>query len=308
MDSYRKKGYLFARYLWLYGEIANKGPITFDRINEDWIKARLNEDHEPLPHKTFENHRKGIEEMFNISVECDRSNNTYYIDCDSSLDYSSATLEMLNGALLFNRIQSDSSIGKFIRTEPHGKDSFLLFAILDALEDNRALILLYRHNYDIGRETEYIVKPIAVKQFKRRWYLISELEDHSVYSFSLDRIIKIEAGRRIEPSEVNVDELFTHAFGIIREKGIGAETISLKVEKEQANYFISRPLHPSQKIISRGDNFVVMEVRLCPTYDFIMEILSHGPKVEITAPLSLRKHMAKMTQAMNNKYKNNSHD
>lgn len=303
MDKFTSKGQLFARYLWLYGEIVSKGPITFANINRDWMKAEMNDTKGPLPHKTFENHRQGIQDLFRITVECDRTNNTYYIDSSTSLDYTRATLEMLNGAILFNRLQSDPSMSKYIRVEHYGEDSSMLFTITDALSESREILLLYRHNYDPQRDTQYHVKPISVKQFRRRWYLIAELEDKSVYSFALDRIRKIEKGNRIEPSQMDVDRLFANAFGIIREKGIEAEKITLKVDREQANYFMSRPLHSSQKILSRDENFVHMEVRLCPTYDFMMELLSHGAKIEVIAPDSLRENIATKIKEMSETYK-----
>ena len=68
MEKKNKKGILFARYLWLYGELVGKGPITYYNINEDWKHSMINEDEEELPHKTFENHRTALEDMFNITT------------------------------------------------------------------------------------------------------------------------------------------------------------------------------------------------------------------------------------------------
>ncbi|MDE5811542.1 MAG: WYL domain-containing protein [Muribaculaceae bacterium] len=304
MEKSNKKGVVFARYLWLYGEIAAKGPVAFAAINDDWINSSLNDSCEPLPHKTFENHRKAIEDMFNISIECNRADNTYYIDPSAELDFCRATLEMLNGALLFNRVQTDPQMRRFIRVEQSGEDSSLLFKITDALTSRRNLMLRYRHNYDPSRETSYCVKPIAVKQFRRRWYLIAELPDTSTYSFSLDRVIDLVAGDRIEPSNIDVDELFADSYGIIREKEVDVATVTLKVEREEANYFISRPLHSSQKVEALNNDYAILSLRIAPTYDFIMEILSHGPKVEVVAPESLRRHIAFTIDRMSALYKN----
>lgn len=300
MELGKSKSAVFARYLWLYGEIVSKGPVSFETISDDWSHTRINKPGEPLPHKTFENHRKAVEEMFNISIECDRRNNTYYIDSEASLDYSRATMELLNGALLFNRVHANPSMRRFIRPEQSGEDSSMLFTITDALAEGRGLKLRYRHNYDRRRETCYAVKPIAVKQFRCRWYLIAELENKTSYSFPLDRIISIEKGEKISPSQIDVDDLFADAYGIIRENSVQVENVKLKVEREQANYFISRPLHTSQTLIEQNDKTITFGLRLCPTYDFIMELLSHGAKVEVLAPQSLRdKISAKITEMSN---------
>ena len=294
------QGYRFARLLWLYGEIVTKGPITYRQIADNWQRSALNYEGDEFKLKTFENHRRDVEDMFGIIIDCDRSNNTYYIS--GQLDFSKATMDMLNGALLFNKVQSNPQMSRYIRPEQSGEDSSMLFTVTDAIAEGRELKLRYRHNYDPKRETAYRVKPIAVKQFRNRWYIIAELEDGTTYSFPLDRILLLSKGEKKSPSKLDVDELFADAFGIIREAAIPVEKIILKVEREQANYFISRPLHSSQTIVERTDEFVTFSLRVCPTYDFIMEILSHGPKVEVLAPQSLRNVIFDKVKELYNMY------
>ena len=302
MESSKRKSVVFARYLWLYGEIVSKGPITFETINDDWTRSSLNDSGTPMPHKTFENHRKAIEDMFNISIECNRTNNTYYIEPYSQPDFSKATMDMLNGTLLFNRVQANPQLSKYIRLEENCEDSAMLFTVTDALAESRGLKLIYWHNFDPTRETIYQVKPIAIKQFRRRWYLIAELEKGTTYSFALDRIVDIEKGDKVISSQIDVDDLFIDAYGIIREAATPVEDITLKVEREQANYFISRPLHASQRIIEQNNNTVTFSLRLCPTYDFMMELLSHGAKIEVLAPQSLREQISARIKEMSNLY------
>lgn len=298
------KGILFARYLWLYGELVSKGPITYGMINEDWKNSTLNENSDPLPHKTFENHRKALEEMFDISIECDRKTNSYFIEHGSEPNFVKATMDLLNGALLFYRIQTNPQIQKFIHPEESGNEYGILFTIIDALTEERELSLLYRHNYDKTKEINYRVKPIALKQFHRRWYLIAELENDKTYSFPLDRILTISKGEIISPSILSIDDLFKDSYGIIREDSVPVERIVLRVEREQANYFLSRPLHESQNVLEMSERFVTFSLHLCPTYDFIMEILSHGPRVEVLEPLSLRYQIADKINQMANLYTN----
>lgn len=99
-----------------------------------------------------------------------------------------------------------------------------------------------------------------------------------------------------------MDELFSDAFGIIREAGVKAERVILKVEREQANYFLSRPLHHTQTVLEEIEDYIKFTLKLCPTYDFIMEILSHGPKVEVLAPEFLRIHIAERINEMSKLY------
>lgn len=299
------QGYRFARLLWLYGEIVAKGPITFRQISDDWERSPRNRSGEPLLHKTFENHRKDVEDMFGIIIDCDRATNSYFIEAGMQPDFSRATLDMLNGALLFNSVASNPHMRRFIRPEQQtGEDSSLLFTVAEALAEGRELRLRYRHNYDAKREAAYRVKPIAVKQFRRRWYVIAELDDGSAYSFPLDRILYLQKGEKTVPSRLDVDALFADSYGIIREDAVVPQLIKLRVEREQANYFRSLPLHSSQRVVNETEGYVTFSLRLCPTYDFVMELMSHGPRVEVLEPQSLRAEIAARVEEMSKLYKN----
>ena len=87
MGSTRTQVYLFKRYLWLYDKIASYGPISFEQLSEMWQHSSLGEGC-PLPHKTFENHRRAVENLFDIDILCNRSDNTYYISQPDSPDSS----------------------------------------------------------------------------------------------------------------------------------------------------------------------------------------------------------------------------
>ena len=65
---------LFNRYIWLVDIIYRRGSITFEEINASWQRSMLNLDGDDLPLRTFHNHRKAIEQMFDINIECDKRN------------------------------------------------------------------------------------------------------------------------------------------------------------------------------------------------------------------------------------------
>ncbi|MDE6642665.1 MAG: WYL domain-containing protein [Muribaculaceae bacterium] len=295
------QGYRFARLLWLYGEIVSKGAITFQQISESWANSSLNRTGSPLSHKTFENHRKDVEDLFGINIECNRADNTYFISIQPN--FAKATYDLLNGALLFNNLRSNPQIRDHVYPEQkYNEDTSKLFKVTEAILESRELRLRYRHNYDCNREYDYQINPIAIKQFRNRWYIIGELETGNTYSFPLDRVMSIEKGDIIESSKLDVEELFADSFGIIRDESVKSEEILIKVEREQSNYFKSLPLHSSQRVVSDTPEYVIFRLRLAPTYDFIMELLSHGDKIEVLEPRSLRYTMISKIREMTKIY------
>ena len=63
---------LFNRYVWLVDIIYRRERITFEEINDYWLRSSLNLTGDDIPLRTFHNHRKAIEQMFDINIECDK--------------------------------------------------------------------------------------------------------------------------------------------------------------------------------------------------------------------------------------------
>jgi predicted DNA-binding transcriptional regulator YafY len=132
---------------------------------------------------------------------------------------------------------------------------------------------------------------LALKEARFRWYLIAQdSKDGAIKIFGLDRIsnLEISASRFEYPNSFNAEEKFKHAFGIISGEE-PPEKIQLWLTREQGNYIKSLPLHASQKIISESNTEVIVELYVCPSHDFMMELLSMGANVKVLEPESLKK-------------------
>jgi predicted DNA-binding transcriptional regulator YafY len=65
--------------------------------------------------------------------------------------------------------------------------------------------------------------------------------------------------------------------------------IVLKFSKAQFPYITSKPLHPSQEILSLEDCTLAIEVR--PNYELDQLILSFGPDVEVLEPTEYKEYI-----------------
>ena len=57
--------------------------------------------------------------------------------------------------------------------------------------------------------------------------------------------------------------------------------------QNQINYFITQPLHASQRIVERDEESVLFEIKVRINYELINEILSFGKDIKVLSPLSL---------------------
>lgn len=139
---------------------------------------------------------------------------------------------------------------------------------------------------------EYVIYPYYLKQYNRRWFLFAQMKDcqHSgISNFALDRIVHIEPamGKYIE-SNIDFTEYFDDMIGVTNSEE-SAEKIILEFMPHRFPYVISKPLHPSQKIINKDKCQICIEVK--PTKELYQRLLSFGADVQVLSPESVRQQM-----------------
>jgi len=161
------------------------------------------------------------------------------------------------------------------------------------MRESKCLTLTYQSFWETEAQ-KITIEPYFVKVFKQRWYLgaYSPNKD-GLRIYALDRIqhLRITDQKFKMPKNFDAEAVFATAYGIVVDQEKKVERIEINVYNYQANYFRSLPLHPSQKEIKTSEDGTVFEYYLQPTYDFIQELLLHGPDVEVIHPNSLRQIM-----------------
>lgn len=281
---------LFNRYIWLVDTIYRADGITFEEINEKWLRNSMSEGLD-LPLKTFHNHRKAIEDMFDINIVCDkRGGYKYYIENADDMEKGGVRTWLLNTFAVNNLINESHHLKRRIVFEQIPSGQNFLTPVIEAMRDGMSIEIKYK---SFWRQDEYTteVEPYFVKVFKQRWYLIArnKIKD-AIRIYALDRIHALtQTGNAfVMPKDFSPEEYFYNSFGIISQDNCPPEIVELKVYGTQKEYFRTLPLHHSQEEVENADGYSIFRYYLSPTYDFIQEILSHGCEVEVLSPQRLR--------------------
>ncbi len=88
-----------------------------------------------------------------------------------------------------------------------------------------------------------------------------------------------------------MEEYFKYAYGIIRPNDEKPEEVVLSFNAIQGKYIKSQPMHHSQKIIKDTAEELQISMLVFPSYDLIMDILSHGENITVLKPKSLQKEL-----------------
>ena len=139
-----------------------------------------------------------------------------------------------------------------------------------------------------------MLQPYCLKLFKQRWYLLGLSDGYSeprIYALDRIKMLKSTGASFSLPKGFDARDYFRKFFGVVVDSR-EAETVELRVDPNQAKYFRSLPLHPTQEERELEDGWYMFSYRLVPTFDFTRELLSKGELIEVVSPLWLRKEIA----------------
>lgn len=303
---------LLKRYLWLV-ETLRRFPegLTLVEINDRWCNTQLYRDcgEIEIDRRTFYNHRIAISEQFGIDIETIKAGpySRYKIDRDS-LNHNQTIDWLLSTLATENLITQSRNLADKILLEPADKGAVHLNVITEALKSNLILEIDYQ-SFHLGCPAykSVLIEPLALKMFKRRWYLLSrKVENGDLRLYALDRMsaCKITENQFDYPKGFKPEEYFTNYFGVSTDGYTSRPCrIVLRAYQELPCYLESQPLHRSQEIAEIGEGYTDFSYYLIPTFDFVQEILLHCEQLEVVSPLSLRKHVAKILEKSANFYK-----
>ncbi len=177
-----------------------------------------------------------------------------------------------------------------------------LSPIFAAIINKRCLSITYQ---PFGKEQHvWLVHPYYIKQYNGRWFLLGLTENKGVRkitNFALDRIKSTELSTQTYiPTDIDFEEdYFADLMGVTQMDG-EAIPILLAFSKNRFPYVVSKPLHPSQRMVDKEKFQISIKVK--PTKEFYQQILSFGPDVEVLSPVSVREEVSQRIKNMLSSY------
>lgn len=276
------------RYVWLVDTISRYGRITLKSLNEAWLRSDISEG-KPLARRTFFHYRDGIEQMFDINIQCDKATFEYYIDDSGGESNARLRSWLVDSVSMSGMLSNAHDISGRIMLENVPSAREHLPVIIDALKQNHRIRFSYK-SYTRSLPTDGIVlEPYFVKIFKQLWYVIGlNVKDGLIKTYSLDRMSHLNLMQETftMPENIKPTEFFKDCFGIITNQN-SAKRIVLRVEPTQAKYFRALPLHSSQQE-EVHDDYSIFSYKMRITYDLKEELMSHGASIEVLEPKELK--------------------
>ena len=134
--------------------------------------------------------------------------------------------------------------------------------------------------------------PYLLKEFRNRWFLIgSKNNAHPLYNLAIDRIIAIKRTEKTftEMEEFDSATYFKNVIGVTVSQNLQPEKVTLFVNRRHAPYVLTKPFHPSQKLISSDEEGIAISLEVQHNFELEKEILGLGDGVVVISPERLKR-------------------
>lgn len=291
---------LLQKYIWLVQTFIRAGEdgLSLQEISDKW-ESRFDS---PYSRRTFNNHRKDVEDVFGIYIDCNRRTNRYFIEYSEDVADENAESAWLINTFTVGKVLSmgRQRLSGRVAVENIPSGHLHLTSVMEAMTDNHEIVIGYR-KYSSTEAERLTLQPYAVKESAKRWYMIAYcVERQGLRVYGLDRIQYLEITDRSYkmPRGFDVDELFATSFGIYLPEQ-RAQKIVFRTSAKEAKYLRDLPLHSSQCEEESGQDHATFSIFVCAKdkngkfyNDLIMELCRYGSRIEVLSPEDVREAVA----------------
>lgn len=157
-----------------------------------------------------------------------------------------------------------------------------------ALERRRLRIRYYTRTRNA--DTTRVISPQRLLFYRSNWYVDAWCHrSNGPRRFSLDAIVSAEilAERALEMDDDGAD---TGGYGIFM--GPATKVAVLRFEPEAARWVKREMWHPKQRSVELPSGELQLEVPYSQPRELLMDVVRHGPQVEVIQPQELREAVA----------------
>jgi len=158
------------------------------------------------------------------------------------------------------------------------------------VRQRRLQISYYTRSRD--QTTQRAVSPQRLLHYRENWYLLAWCHSaDELRLFAMDAIRHAESLRQSSRpvAQKKLDQMMGSGFGIFG--GKARHRARLRFSPTAARWIADEVWHPDQKI-SWEDDQLIMDLPYAQSRELAMEVLRHGPDVEVLSPDSLRKEVS----------------
>ncbi|WP_207532438.1 helix-turn-helix transcriptional regulator [Desertivirga arenae] len=173
----------------------------------------------------------------------------------------------------------------------HLKGLEFLEMIRKAIISKTALCFTYR-SFRARDESTFCISPYLLKEYRNRWFVLclAHKKSSPILTLALDRIVSVEKAET-EPFRENISldlgTYYSDVIGVTKHPGQKDCEVVFRIDHENAPYIITKPLHPTQKLLTETAEGKIFSIRVILNYELERELLGFGCKLRVLGPRTL---------------------
>jgi len=176
--------------------------------------------------------------------------------------------------------------------------------IYSAIQKKKAIEIFYK-SFKAREGNVIILHPYLLKEYRNRWFVLGgNHKGKQLMNLALDRIENIEISDSVtyfKDEDFNAIGYYDNVIGVTVKPNFKIKLIKIFVDRSNAPYVLTKPLHHSQKLIKELKNGVEISIKVSPNFELEREILGFGEAMTVLSPLWLKRRMEwKIGQALRN--------
>lgn len=269
----------------------NPHGLTFKEIAREWQRANMNGDNKPLTISTFKRRLTDIQSICQVKYV----NRVYKIISSHIPDTNRLREWGISIQAIKAKLRDCEDLSNRILLEPLPSGDDYLEHIILAMKDFNVINIVYREYGKLSPD-EITLEPYCLKTYHNRWYLLGRCQDDRFRIYCLDRIeyVGITTNKFIIPSTFNEDQYFSEFYTVRLDSDVPIQRVILRAHENERFILDRQPIHTSQKLRSKGENYYDFEYRIRPTFDFVSYLESQGRFIEVLEPIELRKELLRV--------------
>lgn len=278
------------RYLLVVRRLQSAGPQSFVQLREYLLGTEVADFTGSYSQRSLQRDIHAIRSLFGFNIRSVRGHYQLEED-DVGQEVNQRLLEAFE---LQEFLRLPAGLAPFVHLEQRRSLGLEhLRPLLQQAQRRQWVRFAYRKFWE-DAPTQRMVAPLLLKEFRGRWYLLGQDADRqALRCFGLDRMQRLETLSRhfTIPANFDAERYFEHSFGIIRPDDQPPQRVVLVLDPDQGQYLKSYPLHHSQRTLVDTEEELRVELTVYTTYDFFMELLSFGDRVQVITPKELREEI-----------------
>ncbi|MBC7552886.1 MAG: WYL domain-containing protein [Taibaiella sp.] len=175
-----------------------------------------------------------------------------------------------------------------------------IMPLYSAVLNKRTLLIEYK-SFKAVSATKQVYFPYLLKEYRNRWFLVVRgQKNKTLFNLALDRIVGFAPYQQV-PFEayegIDFDRYYNDLLGVTKSEKDRPQKVILFIDKANAPYVITKPLHHSQTVLREETLGTLLRIDVVINFELERELLGFGENLKVIAPRQLAGRIKKRLSA-----------